>query len=168
MQKEPLKTKLKNSTMQSVLVSLSVLVCFVLMRYVANGLVLASIGASAFIAFAFPNAESSRPRYLVGGYACGIGAGLAGHGVYQLLLLGASEAGDPFFLLALGCVLSAFLAAFFMMLLDLQHPPSVALAISIVATSQPLQMSLIALLCILALVLIKTLWTRSKKGRESK
>lgn len=144
----------KRAFFQASMVSICMLVVLMIACVTLNGFLITSLAASAFIAFAFPLAESSRPRYLVGGYVCGIAAGLLGSLIYNLEL---EITLHPHSLLIISCAVAAFVATLLMVFFGMQHPPAAALAVSIVFDKQPLYTSLIAFVCIVVLVLIKWL-----------
>lgn len=166
MKNEIRRNNLKIAALKSVFVALCVLVCFALMKYTMNGLVLTSIGASAFIAFSFPRAKFSGPRHLLGGYACGIAAGAAGWLLLQILPKVTYF--DAFWGVATGCVVAVGIATFLMLALNFGHPPAAALAISIVIDRQPAQVAIIAAICICVLTGIKILFLYQLKKYEDR
>lgn len=91
---------------------------------VTQTVLVASLGASCFIAFTMPHVASARPRYMVGGYLigtlCGCSMTLLGHLVVIDWLPNAHIA-----LAALGVGLAMFL----MVVTDTEHPPAAALAL---------------------------------------
>lgn len=143
---------LKGPLFKSLLIAVFVWVVFAFTSFWDDTLLITSIGASAFIAFTFPEAKSSAPRVLMGGYACACVWGLVFG--YSRHWLGAQLGRGVLVPLCLLCV---FLTALCMMLLSFEHPPSVALAIGILLSASPLQMAFIALLSISALCLARAL-----------
>ena len=115
---------------QCLLATVSVLVVLIILDAIHNAAVIASLGASAFIVFAFPRTRSSRARIVIGGYVVGavVGAGchllgrldLAAHPVLQRYLLIASAA------LAVG------LAVLLMTVTNTEHPPAAGIALGLV------------------------------------
>ena len=61
----------KNYLYQSLFAAVVVFIILLILS-IENAVVIASIGASAFIAFTMPRQNFSRPRYLIGGYIVGI------------------------------------------------------------------------------------------------
>ena len=116
---------------QCALATGAVLVILMVLDVITQGVIIASLGASSFIAFTMPHANVSRPRYLVGGYVCGMAAGIAMNAVGEVM-------GDP----ALGgwtlhgnVVFGAAavgLAIFLMVITDTEHPPAAGLALGVV------------------------------------
>jgi CBS-domain-containing membrane protein len=119
-----------------------------------TGLVASSICASTFIAFAYPHAESSKPRYMIGGYATAILCG--GLGWVGCTFTTSSELPTH----ALFCAAAVFATILLMVVCDFQHPPSAALAFTMVGTSHPVTLGLYTFGCILVLCLIKRLFRK--------
>lgn len=134
------------------MVTLCMLVCFALSRFTHDGLIVGSLAASSFIAVGFPMAESSRARYLIGGYACAIVSGIAVHYAGYVLGLNGAE-GVTHILLPMPAI---FLTCLGMLLFDLQHPPSAALAVSIVLDQTPFRMATLAFVSIAIIALLRT------------
>lgn len=153
MEREPKKyPRLVQALLQSLFIAAYVLVAFLVVYRFGSKLAMASIAASAFIAFGFPAAESGRPRYLVGGYVCAVVSGLACATLFSGLP-GALHT-DIYFQILFSAV-AVFLTAFLMQVFKLQHPPSCALAVSLVLEPNPWLMGLIVMGCIIALSLFK-------------
>jgi len=116
---------------QCALATGAVLVILMVLDVITQAVIIASLGASSFIAFTMPHANVSRPRYLVGGYVCGMAAGIAMNAVGEAV-------GDPtvgewtvhgdvvFGAAAVG------LAIFLMVITDTEHPPAAGLALGVV------------------------------------
>lgn len=152
--------------LQSLFVGLFVLVGFLGVHTFLSTLAIASLAASAFIAFGFPVAESARPRYLVGGYACAVVFGVLCSYARMLLAPGfaATREGELLFV-----AVAVGLTALAMLALNLQHPPSCALAASLALDPDPLpiglaMMACIALLCLVRWGLLKLLGKRLPRG----
>lgn len=80
--------------------------------------VASAIGASAFIVFAMPKSVSAHSRNILGGHIAGLVCG----GIFYSL-------GLPF---AIECALAVALAIFFMVALDVEHPPAAGTALAVV------------------------------------
>ncbi len=163
---EKQRPKLWHALAQSGLVAAFVLLTFFAIYQFHARLAVASLAASAFIAFGFPLAESSHPRYLFGGSACGVVCGtlccLARHALLPARLLEDKPVTILF------CVAAVFLTAFLMLMLRLQHPPATALAISMVLEPQPLIMGLLILACVALLCGLRILLGRwLEKGKRA-
>ncbi len=137
---------------QSALAALFVLGAFLLILNVHSKLGIASLAASAFIAFSFPKADSAAPRHMIGGYVLGVVCGgLCGLVLHTLLGYDNHES----LVAVLFCALAVLLCTFGMIVLNCQHPPAAALTISMVLERDPLVMGLAMLGCIVALSLLR-------------
>ncbi|MDR2932168.1 MAG: HPP family protein [Oscillospiraceae bacterium] len=137
--------------LQSLAAGCFILIVFMVSDLLGCGAVAASVGASTMIVFAYPNAESSRCRYLIGGYATACAAGfLCNRALYvtpiEILPL------PPYILIS---ALAVFLTVLLMVILDFQHPPAAALTIIITLSDKPVTALVQALVCILLLSGIK-------------
>lgn len=137
----------RNHIVQSVIVGIYILLVFGAMHSFDSELSIASLGASAFIAFSSPLSETSRPRFFIGGYCVGIICGLFCRFIMISLL--------PTDVIA--CALAVIFSMILMIALDLKHPPSSALAVAVVTSDKPVLLSCAALICIAALCGLKQL-----------
>ncbi len=108
---------------QCMLATVAIFAVLLVLDSVTQTVLVASLGASSFIAFTMPHVEASRPRYLLGGYLMGTLTGCT-----------MSLLGDLFFvdLPAASLVLAALAtgsAIFLMVITDTEHPPAAALAL---------------------------------------
>jgi len=116
---------------QCALATGAVLVILMVLDVITQAVIIASLGASSFIAFTMPHANVSRPRYLVGGYVCGMAAGIAmsvvGKAVGNPTVGEWTVRGDVVFgATAVG------LAIFLMVITNTEHPPAAGLALGVV------------------------------------
>ncbi len=142
------KAEIRLCFLRSLCVSAFVLFTIVLVHLVDNAIWITSLGATTFIAFAFPKAEAVKKRVILGGY---ISACL--WGVIAALILQA--VGYPHVLTIALCVVAVFLTTMCMTVFDFEHPPSAALALSLVLSNEPIQTALLSILCVVILCLIK-------------
>lgn len=152
-----MKQRRKNvqlSLLQSGAAALFILLAFGVTSLMDETLLVTSFGASAFIAFAFPKAESARPRYFIGGYACACVFGSLGAGARLFFAFEGSAQQ------ILCCVLTIFCVILAMTLLDFEHPPSAALAITLVLSDRPLALSVVAMIGIVLLCACRVLIVR--------
>ncbi|MBL7140266.1 MAG: HPP family protein [Planctomycetes bacterium] len=116
---------------QCALATGAVLVILLVLDVITQAVIIASLGASSFIAFTMPHANVSRPRYMIGGYVWGMVAGIAmnalGDAVGDPALGGWTLRGDVIFGAA-----SVGLAIFLMVITDTEHPPAAGLALGVV------------------------------------
>ena len=133
--------------------AVSVLVVLLFLDSVKQTVLIASLGASAFIAFAIPCSQYSRPRYLVGGYLIGMIIGctsfLLASWLAEMAMLEMHEAQIVFGAFAAG------LAMFLMVVTDTEHPPAASLALGFVLNEWDALTVLVVLIGIVALTSIK-------------
>ena len=141
--------KLRQNMFQSALAAVFVMASFWLTMHVDQQLLVASLGASAFIA-TFPRAHFAKARNLVGGYACG-----AFWGVLLSLVKGYGLVDSSMGFVAVCCGLAVFLTALSMLMLNMEHPPAAALTLSITLSQEPIQLAAIALACVVGLWLCR-------------
>lgn len=126
---------------------------FLITHYLHSELAVASLGASAFIVFHTPHAPSATPRALVGGYIAGALCGLACAG-FTFLFKNTLPIPSyiPF------SALTVFAVTFLLITFHIEHPPAVAMAVTITVSSAPWLMALTGLggailLCLIGKVL---------------
>jgi CBS-domain-containing membrane protein len=115
-------------------------------------MIIASFGASAFLAFTFPHKRRSRPRCLIGGYFIGVVVGCIIHYATEIPV-------EEYFALkmihvfvgAFGVVLSMFL----MSITDTEHPPAASIALGFVINDWKWQTIILVMTGIILISLIK-------------
>lgn len=142
--------------LQCLLATVTVMGVLLVLDTLAATAIIASLGATSFIAFTMPHAESCRPRYLLGGYALGITIGSLFKLLWMSPMLSAnpflSERGDVVFgALAIGCTI------FLMVLLNFEHPPACGMALGVVLNEFNLRVLFIVILGVAVLTALKTL-----------
>ena len=110
---------------QSLMAAFSVLVVLLILDSVKQTVLIASLGASAFIAFGIPRSQYSRPRYLIG-MLVGATSFLLASWLAKMAMLDMYEAQIIFGALATG------LAMLLMVITDTEHPPAASLALGFV------------------------------------
>ena len=114
---------------QCLLATLTILVVLLILDAVTQTVLISALGASAFICFTMPHVNSSRPRYLVGGYFVGtiVGCGIS-------LLATQVEPGivPGNAVQIMFAAVATGLAIFCMVITDTEHPPAAALAMGYV------------------------------------
>jgi CBS-domain-containing membrane protein len=113
------KRRWKNYVYQSLLAFAAVTAVLWLL-YRENAVVVASIGATAFIVFTMPRLPTAQPRRIIGGHIIGLVSGslaaLVPHNAELTTIL--------IYALAVG------VSIFLMVSLDMEHPPAAALNVS--------------------------------------
>lgn len=145
---------LKLSVLKSLVVSGYIFIIFFCLSILDHKLLLTSLGASAFIAFAFPLADSARPRYMIGGYICAVAAGILFAVLREKLQLD-SNLGTTFC-----CTCAVFVVIFLMTIFNFEHPPSVAVALSIVLSDCAIKLAVVAVIGVLLLCLWRVIFVR--------
>lgn len=147
---------------QSILAGGYILLVFWFMHYLHDELAVASLGASAFIAFTYPFRQMSRPRVFIGGYCIGAFCGLACSGIAFILQ---NYLSIPSYIPA--CALALLISMFLMNLFNLRHPSAAALAVAITINPQPIILSLAGLACVIILCVVKELCKKFLYDLES-
>ncbi|MGI9330033.1 MAG: HPP family protein [Gammaproteobacteria bacterium] len=116
--------------LQTLLSVITILAVLLVLDSVTHTVLIASLGASAFIAFALPRSYPSQPRYMLGGYCVGTVVGCLLSWTAGWL---AGGVGLDLRLTQLVCGAVAMGLAFFLMVLTgTEHPPAAALALGYV------------------------------------
>lgn len=115
---------------------------------------IAALGATTFIAFTMPHVNSARPRYLVGGYAMGVVAGVL-ISLAVIAIESGIEGEPPRILFMAGAALATGLAIFLMVLTDTEHPPAAGLALGFVLNPWDFKTVMVVLLGVAVISLIK-------------
>jgi CBS-domain-containing membrane protein len=110
----------KNYVFQSLLATLVLLLALWVMK--TNQMILvASLGATAFIVFTLPNSATAQPRNVIGGHTVGLVCGLLCH------LL--TTENSPYVIVAYAVAVGV--SMFVMVVFDLEHPPAAGTALGI-------------------------------------
>lgn len=112
----------KNYIVQSLLATITLLIVLLFISIERHAVIIASIGASAFIVFAMPRSITAKPRNLIGGHLVGLLCG-------SLLTLISSQSSD--FRSFLSYSLAVGLSIFIMVATDTEHPPASGTALGI-------------------------------------
>ena len=108
-----LKSHWKEYTLQSLLCVLVLFIAFMVLRF-EHAVIIASIGATAFIVFSMPDSVTAKPRNVVGGHLVGLALGTVSTLVPQPDL-----------------IYSAIATMFIMVVSDTEHPPAAGTALGI-------------------------------------
>ena len=133
----------KNYMIQSILAMVAIFIVLLVLS-LEHAVVIASIGASAFVVFAMPNNVSSRPRSLIGGQLVGLLVG----SIFGLFMFDSSIGQMLAYSFAVGT------SIFLMVVLDMEHPPAAgtALGVAITGFSNEVALALITSSIILSLI----------------
>ena len=144
---------LKRYALQCGLAGLVVLILLLVLDAVTQTVLIASLGASAFIAFAVPRSPHSGPRNMIGGYVVGIFAGIVMSASHDYLQ--AAGGWDHAAMVLFGA-LAISLAMFVMVVTRTEHPPAASLALGLVLNDW----SFVTLLVVLGGVIILSIAKR--------
>jgi CBS-domain-containing membrane protein len=114
---------------QSILAGVAVGAALLFFDVIKYPMIVASFGASAFIAFTLPHSKTAGPRYLVGGYVIGVLVGCLIHFVTDLPV-GFYPAQKMLYTIAGGVAVG--LSMFIMTAFDAEHPPAAGIALGFV------------------------------------
>ena len=139
----------KSYIVQTLLATAVVFIVLLLLDTMSDSTVIASIGASSFIAFTMPHYRVSRPRYMIGGYVVAV---IVGFAVY--LLQGIPSFSVPHALLG---ALAVGLSIFIMVVTNTEHPPAAGLALGFVLNQFTPWVVFVVMTGIIAISALKTL-----------
>lgn len=127
--------KFKNNKLRYILqcslATIAVFIVLLILDVLSDAVIVASIGASSFIAFAMPKTRSATPKVMIGGYSVGLISGIICH--YLLILFSNGNMIVPGNLVfAFTCALAIGLTIFIMSITNTEHPPSAGIALGIV------------------------------------
>lgn len=115
----------RNYVFQSLLATISVF-CVLLFLEHGEEVIIASLGASAFIVFALPDSFSAQPRNVLGGHIVGMICGCIGYWLLTLL-----PNPDQFVTESGIHAFAVGLSIFIMVVTDTEHPPAAGTALGI-------------------------------------
>lgn len=144
----------KRYALQCGLAGIVVLILLLVLDSVTQTVLIASLGASAFIAFAVPRSLHSGHRHMIGGYVVGILAGVAMASLNNWI---AAPGGWDHAVMVIFGALAISLAMFTMVVTRTEHPPAAALAVGLVLNEWTLVTIMVVLIGVIALSLIKRL-----------
>lgn len=148
------RDNLKRAALQCSLAGAVVLVLLLVLDAVTQTVLIAALGASAFIAFAVPRSLHSSPRHLVGGYVVGILTGSLMNWLNTLIAL--SGPAEHAVMVIFGA-LAISAAMLVMVITRTEHPPAAALALGIVLNEWNLLTLGVVLTGIVVLSIVKRL-----------
>lgn len=146
---------LKRYALQCGLAGFVVLLLLLVLDAVTQTVLIAALGASAFVAFAVPRSLHSNPRCLIGGYLVGILSGTSMSMIDQSIVVSSPMTGHAVMVLCGAVAIS--LAMFSMVVTKTEHPPAAALALGLVINEWNLLTILVILSGVIGLSVIKRL-----------
>ena len=146
---------LRRSALQCGLAGGVALLVLLALDAVTQTVLIASLGASAFIAFAVPHSMHSGARNLIGGYVIGIASGCL-LSVIDTNLPVTNPTSIHILMVVFGAM-AISLAMFLMVVTRTEHPPAAALAIGLVLNEWNLVTLVVVLAGIVTIALIKRL-----------
>ncbi len=139
---------------QCIVATIFIFVVLVMLDVLTQTVLIASLGATAFIAFTMPHIESSKPRYLIGGYLCGIFVGVFVSVLVGWLQLNYGFEMERLFVVS-GAAVATGLAMFLMVVTDTEHPPATAVALGFVLNSWDVRAIVVVLIGVACVSLLK-------------
>jgi len=139
--------------LQCLLATAAMMTLLAAMSAMAPTVLIAALGASAFIAFTMPQAHVSETRYLVGGYTVGIAVGICLSLVNRWAWLDSAGLDDHLTQIVLGG-LSVGVAIFLMVITDTEHPPAAGVALGLVVNDRWDSWTILVLLCAVGLLCV--------------
>lgn len=139
---------------QCSLAALSIFIILLVFNAFSNAAIVAALGASSFIIFGMPHRNSSKPRFLIGGYIVGIVVGLLFSFLKTLPFITALPFVASFGYAIFGA-LGVGLSIFLMSITDTEHPPAAGIALGLVLQEPDFKIVALILAGIILLSLIK-------------
>ena len=113
----------RNYVFQSLLATAS-LFCVLIFLERGSEVIVASLGATAFVVFALPNSLTAQPRNVIGGHIVGLACGFAGYWLLHILPMP-----EQFIAEAGVHALAVGLSIFVMVTIATEHPPAAGTAL---------------------------------------
>ena len=149
--------------LQCLLAMIIIFVVLLLDDAVFSMTIVASLGASTFIALTMPHTNASRPRYLIGGYVVGAACGvLMNYACNRLLSVNFQVFGHSPYIIS--CAAAVGLAMFVMVITDTEHPPAAALSMGLVAQTDVVITALTAVAGIVIICSVKAVLKKRLKN----
>jgi CBS-domain-containing membrane protein len=148
------RNDLKRYALQCGLAGFAVLLLLLVLDTVTQTVLIASLGASAFIAFAVPRSKLSGHRHLIGGYIVGIVAGVIAASLNNWI---DPPGGWDHAVMVIFGASAISLAMFLMVITRTEHPPAAALALGLVLNEWSFMTLLVVFAGVVALSVIKRL-----------
>lgn len=151
---EKFKLNYKNYILQCALAAAVTFIIFLFVDIISSMIILASYGATTFIAFTMPWGYASRPRNIIGGYLVGSIVGIVVHGLH-IVFSYANIFTSNNLLLLISSALCVGVTSLILVITDTEHPPAVGMALGLIINSWNFLSILITLTAIIILTIIK-------------
>ncbi|MFZ5986134.1 MAG: HPP family protein [Bacillota bacterium] len=116
---------------QCALAMISILVVQIFLDVVLDAAVIASLGASCFIIFLLPHVNSSKSRFIIGGYIVGISSAFLCSNLSKIQFFTEFGLNHRYWIIMLGSI-TVGLSMLLMVLTDTEHPPAAGMALGLV------------------------------------
>jgi CBS-domain-containing membrane protein len=117
--------------LQSALATASVLAILFVLDALSDTATVATLGASAFVAFVTPESRFSQPRYLIGGYLAGVISGCLCYSLSGLPTIAQIAVVEKWSHVIFGAI-AVGMAILLMLATGTEHPPAAGLALGLV------------------------------------
>jgi CBS-domain-containing membrane protein len=146
--------KFKTNKLRYILQCLLAMVCIyivlLLLDVITDAAIIAALGATAFIAFAMPEAKVSRARYMLGGHIIGLAVGYIVSLISQMQQM-EDVSINIFAALAVG------IAIFLMAVTNTEHPPAAGVSLGIVLEGIDYKVAIVVIAGVIILLLLKNI-----------
>lgn len=126
---EKFKSHWKNYVFQSLFATLAIFIVILVLNIKREPVIIASIGATAFIIFALPTSITAKPRNVIGGQLIGLASGFLCCLILNSIPMPGYITSSLIYAIAVG------LSFFIMVITDTEHPPGSATALGITVSS---------------------------------
>ena len=129
---------------------------FIVLLFLGMGqqVIIASIGATAFVVFALPNNLTAGARNVIGGHTAGLLCGFAGSHLAGL------PGQDAPVLIVAAYAVSVCTAIFLMVVFDVEHPPAAGTALGVAVQGFTLKIAISVILIVIVLSGIKFIFRK--------
>lgn len=137
----------KNYVLQSILATVAVFIVLYFLS-IQHAVIIASLGATAFIIFAMPDSITAQPRNVIGGQLVGLFFGF----LFSLIPHSATLSSIVVYSCAVGA------SIFTMVVIDTEHPPAAGTALGVAITGISLEVFIAVITSIVLLSVIHVLF----------
>ena len=136
--------------LQSLLATFSLFIVLLILQ-LATPVIVAALGATAFVVFAMPKNVTAQPRNVIGGHLVGVISG----GACAIIFLSFGDNSDFIHIIAASA--SVGVAIFIMVVTDTEHPPGCSTALGLVVDlSEPIDVARFGAFILISATIIAT------------